>query len=244
VDEILKLDQVEVRFDRHATEHRSLRAVLSGMTARSQKRVHRALAGVSLTVRSGESVGLIGRNGAGKSTLLRVIAGVIHPQSGTVRVDRARRLVPLLELGIGFQPDLTGRENCFLAGSLMALSRAQIQSKLANIFSFAELEEVIDEPVKTYSSGMYARLAFSLATEIEPDVLLLDEVLGVGDMFFMRKSVARMQKLLRRGITTVMVSHNLDFLVAQCSRLVWLENGSVRMDGDPRDIANAYRQMD
>ena len=120
------------------------------MTARGQKRVHRALAGVSLTVRAGESVGLAGRNGAGKSTLLRVIAGVIHPQSGPVQIDRARRLVPLLELGIGFQPDLTGRENCFLAGSLMGLSRAQIQAKLAGIFSFAELEEVIDEPVKTY----------------------------------------------------------------------------------------------
>ena len=244
MDAILKLDRVEVRFDRHAAEHRSLRAALSAIAARRPKRVHRALAGVSLTVRAGESVGLVGRNGAGKSTLLRVIAGVIYPQSGTVQVDRTRRLVPLLELGIGFQPDLTGRENCFLAGSLMGLSRTQIQSKLADIFSFAELEEVIDEPVKTYSSGMFARLAFSLATEVEPDVLLLDEVLGVGDMFFMRKSVARMQKLLRRGTTTVMVSHNLDFMVAQCSRLIWLENGSVKMDGDPRAIANAYRQMD
>lgn len=244
MDEILKLDRVEVRFDRHAVEHRSLRAALSGLAARRPKRVHRALTGISLTVRSGESVGLVGRNGAGKSTLLRVIAGVIHPQSGTVQVDPSRRLVPLLELGIGFQPDLTGRENCFLAGSLMGLSRSQIQAKMAGIFSFAELEDVIDEPVKTYSSGMFARLAFSLATEVDPDVLLLDEVLGVGDMFFMRKSVARMQKLLRRGTTTVMVSHNLDFLVAQCSRLVWLENGSVKMDGDPRQIANAYRQAD
>jgi ABC-type polysaccharide/polyol phosphate transport system ATPase subunit len=171
-----------------------------------------------------------------------VLAGVIHPQSGRVTVDRSLRLAPLLELGIGFQPELTGRENCFLAGSLMGLSREEVRSKLESIFAFAELQDVIDEPVKTYSSGMYARLAFALATEIDPQVLLLDEILGVGDIFFMRKSVARMQKLLRRGTTTVMVSHNLDFLVTQCSRLIWLDRGRIRMDGNPREVAAAYRQ--
>ena len=171
-----------------------------------------------------------------------MLCGVIQPQSGRVVVDDSLRLVPLLELGIGFQPDLTGRENCFLAGSLMGLSQAEIRDRLDGIFAFAELQEVVDEPVKTYSSGMYARLAFALATEIEPEVLLLDEILGVGDIFFMRKSVARMQKLMRRGATTVMVSHNLDFLITQCSRLVWLDHGRIRMDGDPREVGRAYRQ--
>ena len=241
--EIIKIENVGVRFDHHATQHRSLRTTLSNLAQKRKTEYFEALKDVSFTIDKGETIGLIGRNGAGKSTLLRVIAGVIKPQLGNVSVNPASRLVPLLELGIGFQAELTGRENCFLAGALMGLSKKQIQAKLDGIIKFAEIGDFMDEAVKTYSSGMYARLAFSLATEVEPDILLLDEILGVGDMFFIRKCTARMQKMIRSGITTIMVSHNLDFLVTQCSRLIWLEHGQIRLQGEPKMIADAYRKL-
>jgi ABC-type polysaccharide/polyol phosphate transport system ATPase subunit len=152
-----------------------------------------------------------------------------------------RHIAPLLELGLGFHPDLSGRENCFLAGALMGYSAADIHRKMEGIIRFAELEEFIDEPVKNYSSGMFGRLAFALATDIEPEVLLVDEVFGVGDEFFMRKCIVRMQRLMQAGITTVFVSHNIDFLVAQCNRMIWLDKGHIVMDGKPREVAAAYR---
>jgi ABC-type polysaccharide/polyol phosphate transport system ATPase subunit len=174
--------------------------------------------------------------------LLRVLTGVITPKTGRLEVDARRRMVPLLELGIGFHPDLSGRENCYLAGSLMGYGPADIRERLPGIIAFAELTEFIDEPVKHSSSGMYARLAVALATDVEPEVLLVDEVFGVGDEFFMRKCIVRMQRLMRLGTTTVFVSHNLDFLVAQCDRLVWLDQGSVVMDGAPEPVAAEYRR--
>jgi ABC-type polysaccharide/polyol phosphate transport system ATPase subunit len=243
MQEVIRIESVGVRFDHHATQHRSLRAALSNIAKNRRTEYFEALKDVSFTADKGETIGLIGRNGAGKSTLLRVIAGVIKPQLGKVIVSPSSRLVPLLELGIRFQPELTGRENCFLAGALMGLSKKQIHAKLDGIIKFAEVGDFMNEPVKTYSSGMYARLAFSLATEIEPDILLLDEILGVGDMFFMRKCTARMQKIIRNGTTTIMVSHNLDFLVAQCSRLAWLEHGQIRLQGEPKMVADAYRNL-
>jgi len=241
MSEVFALNDITVAFDRHTVLQRSLRDAVSGWFARKPNAVLRALDGVSLVVREGESVGLVGRNGAGKSTLMRVLARVIYPQSGTVTIDLSRRLAALLELGIGFHPELTGRENCFLAGALLGLSRREVRARLPLIVEFSELADFIDEPVKTYSSGMFARLAFALATEIEPQVLLIDEVLGVGDQFFVLKCIARMQRLMRGGATTVIVSHSLDFLVAQCSRLVWLEHGRVRLDGEPKEVAAAYR---
>ena len=152
--------------------------------------------------------------------------------------------MPLLELGIGFHPDLSGRENCYLAGSLLGYSASELDRRIPSIIRFAELEEFIDEPVKNYSSGMYARLAFALSTDVEPEVLLVDEVFGVGDEFFMRKCIVRMRRLMKAGTTTVFVSHNLDFLVAQCNRLIWLDRGKIIRDGNPAEVAAAYRQAD
>ena len=190
----------------------------------------------------GERLGVIGRNGAGKSTLLRVLARVIVPQRGRVLVDPARRVVPLLELGVGFQPDLSGAENCLLAGTLLGLTRADIEGRLDHVVRFAEIDGFIDEPVKHYSSGMYARLAFSLAFDVEPDVLLIDEVFGVGDEFFMEKCLARVRSLVAGGVTSVFVSHNLDFLQAHCGRLLWLDRGRLVMDGEPAIVAATYRE--
>jgi ABC-type polysaccharide/polyol phosphate transport system ATPase subunit len=240
---VFRLDGISVVFDRYEG-HRSLRHALDPLFGRGSRRpgLH-ALRDVSLVIGAGEHVGLIGRNGAGKSTLLRVLTRVLTPKSGRLEVDARRRMVPLLELGIGFHPDLSGRENCYLAGSLMGYGPAEIRARLPGIIAFAELAEFIDEPVKRYSSGMYARLAFALATDVEPEVLLVDEVFGVGDEFFMRKCIVRMQRLMVKGTTTVFVSHNLDFLVAQCDRLIWLDQGAIAMDGTPEAVAAEYRRL-
>ena len=173
---VFRLDGISVVFERFEG-HRSLRHALDPLMGRGRRRsgIH-ALRDVSLSIGAGEHLGLIGRNGAGKSTLLRVLTGVITPKKGRLDVDTRRRMVPLLELGIGFHPDLSGRENCYLAGALMGYGPAEIRERLPGIIAFAELTEFIDEPVKRYSSGMYARLAFALATDVEPEVLLVVSV--------------------------------------------------------------------
>lgn len=240
-NEVFRLEGVGVEFRLNAIHERSLKEAVARLLRRSPRPVHRALDGVHLAVRPGEHVGVVGRNGAGKSTLLRVLARVITPQAGTVSVDPRYRVAPLLELGIGFQPDLSGIENCHLAGALMGYSYREIERRLAGILEFAELDGFAREPLRSYSSGMYARLAFALATDIEPDVLLVDEVFGVGDEFFMRKCDQRFRTLMEAGTTTVLVSHDLDFLARYCRRLVWLDGGRVAMDGDPAAVAAAYR---
>jgi ABC-type polysaccharide/polyol phosphate transport system ATPase subunit len=234
---------VGVHFRLGAIHERSLKHALARLLRRSSPPVHRALADLSLVVRAGEHVGVLGRNGAGKSTLLRVLARVITPQQGAVHVERRLRVAPLLELGIGFQPDLSGVENCHLAGALMGYSHREIAHRLPRILEFAELGGFAYEPLRSYSSGMHARLAFALATDIEPDVLLVDEVFGVGDEFFMRKCAERFRRLMEAGTTTVLVSHDLDFLSLYCNRMVWLDRGRLVMDGEPAEVSRAYREQ-
>jgi ABC-type polysaccharide/polyol phosphate transport system ATPase subunit len=238
---VFKLTNVGVSFGKHAIKHRTLKYSLSTLLDEKEKPRFNALSDVTLSIYEGEHVGIIGRNGAGKTTLMRVLTKVITPQVGGVYVNSSKHIVPLLELGIGFHGDLSGRENCLLAGILMGYSEREIHARIPGIIDFSELGEFFDEPVKTYSSGMYARLAFSLATDIQPEVLLVDEVFGVGDEFFMRKCIVRMQQLMQAGTTTVFVSHNLDFLVTQCRRLIWINNGRVARDGPALEVAIAYR---
>jgi ABC-type polysaccharide/polyol phosphate transport system ATPase subunit len=238
---IFELKNVSVNFDKHSISHKTLRYALAvKMNGHSSQKIS-AVDNINLVINDGENVGLIGRNGAGKSTLLKVLTGVITPQSGTVNRNTGKHIVPLIELGIGFQPDLSGRENCYLSGILMGYRKDEIEARIDDIIKFSELEDFIDEPVKNYSSGMYARLAFAIATDVKPDVLLVDEVFGVGDEFFMRKCIIRMQKLMKHGSTTIFVSHNLDFLVTQCNRIIWLDKGKIIMDGDPEETAGVYR---
>lgn len=239
---VFALTNVSVRFTRRSYRPQSLKHALAAALMPDEKDEFAALTGVSLTIRDGEHVGVIGRNGAGKSTLLRVLSRVITPTEGGVYTNGCRHVVPLLELGIGFQPDLTGRENCGLAGILMGYTRAEMRARLEGIAAFAGLGDFFDQPVRAYSSGMYARLAFALATDVRPEVLLVDEVFGVGDEFFMRRCMDRMQTLMRGGTTTVFVSHNLEFLAAHCERLVWLEKGRVVRDGSAGEVAAAYRE--
>jgi ABC-type polysaccharide/polyol phosphate transport system ATPase subunit len=239
--DVFRLEGVNVRFRRNAIDERSLKHALVALVRGRPPAMHHALQDVTLSVQRGEHVGVIGRNGAGKSTLLKVLARVITPQRGKVYVAGGVHVVPLLELGIGFQADLSGWENAHLAGALMGYSYRDIDDKMEDIVAFAELDGFIHEPVKNYSSGMYARLAFALATDVQPEVLLVDEVFGVGDEFFMEKCVERMRRLMRAGTTTVFVSHNLEFLVGQCDRLIWLDEGRVVADGPAPVVAKAYR---
>jgi len=241
---IFTLNSVSVEFARHSLNEMSLRSSIGAKLKRKRVSQIKALNNISLEINEGEHIGIIGRNGAGKSTLLKVLAKVIYPVKGKVKRNNKRIIVPLLELGIGFQGDLSGRENCLLAGLLLGYSVNEINSRMDNIIKFAELKNFIDEPVKNYSSGMYARLAFAIATEINPEVLLVDEIFGVGDEFFMRKSMMRMQRLMARGTTTVFVSHNIDFLVEQCNRLIWLDEGKVILDGEPYEVAASFRNSD
>jgi len=204
----------------------------------SKRSTHWALRDVSLTVRSGETVGVIGRNGAGKSTLLRVLAGIIDPDAG--QIERAPGRTSLLALQVGFLGHLTGRENAMLSGMLLGLSRKQMLAKMGQVLDFAEIGDYLDEPVATYSSGMRARLGFSVAYHSAPDVLLIDEVLGVGDASFREKSSRAIRELIRSKKTVVVVSHQPSTIRELCDTAVWIEKGVSRLQGDPATVIEAY----
>lgn len=198
-----------------------------------------ALRNVSLEVRRGEVLGIVGRNGAGKSTLLKVVARVIRPTSGRVWIRG--RVAPLLEFGAGFHPELTGRENIFLNGTLLGFSRREMEDKFDRIVDFAELRGFIDAPLRTYSSGMVARLGFAIATDVRPDILIVDEVLSVGDAAFQSKSAARMREFRERGTTILLVSHSTSAVRDMCSRAALLTRGVIRAVGAVDDVLDAYR---
>jgi ABC-type polysaccharide/polyol phosphate transport system ATPase subunit len=208
-----------------------------------QRKIHHrdfwALQEINLRISQGESMGLIGRNGAGKSTMSKLIARVLKPTSGRIIVRG--HVAPLLEFGAGFHPELTGRENIFLNGSLLGFSRREMAEKFNNIVDFSELWEFIDAPMRTYSSGMWARLGFSVATDIKPDILIIDEVLSVGDEAFQRKSAARMQEFRDQGATLVFVSHNMVSIQEMCDRVAWLDHGKLMEVGPPEQIIQTYR---
>lgn len=197
-----------------------------------------ALCDVSLRVHRGEVFGIIGPNGAGKSTLLKVIARVLRPTQGRVVVTG--QVAPLLEFGAGFHPELSGRENIFLNGVLLGFTEKQMAEKLDRIVAFAELGDFIDAPLRTYSSGMAARLGFAIATDIKPDVLIVDEVLAVGDAAFQRKSAARMREFCEQGATVLLVTHNLSVVCEMCQRAMWLDHGRVQAIYSAADVVAGY----
>jgi ABC-2 type transport system ATP-binding protein len=198
-----------------------------------------ALDGVTFAVRPGEVFAVIGPNGAGKSTLMKVIARVLPPTSGRVIVRGD--LAPMIELGAGFNPDLTGFENVVLYGTLLGRSPEMMRQRAPEIAVWAELQDFMDVPIRSYSSGMLARLGFAIASDIEPDVLIVDEVLSVGDEAFQRKSMARMQRMIERGAAVVLVSHNLGAVSELADRVMWLDHGHVVMIGDPVEVVDKYR---
>ena len=242
-DRVVRVEDVVKQYRRVAHAHRYLTlksALLGGdlFKALAPSDVFTALDRVTLELGRGETLGVIGSNGAGKSTLLKIIAGTTKPSSGTVSVNG--KVSALIELGAGFHPEISGRENVFINGIMLGLSRQQVAARFDDIVSFAELQEFIDAPVKNYSSGMYMRLGFSIAIHIDPEVLLIDEVLAVGDEAFVHKCLDRIAAFKRRGKTILLVSHSLESVRKLCDRVVWMKNGRVEAEGDPPRVIDAY----
>lgn len=199
-----------------------------------------ALDNVSFDLEKGKTLGLIGKNGAGKSTTLKLISGILKPTSGTIRTYG--NIVPMLELGAGFDLELTGKENIYLNGAILGYSKEYLESKYDEIVDFAEIREFIDMPIRNYSSGMMARLAFSIASVVQPEILIVDEILAVGDVAFQEKSFNRMKELMTGGATVLFVSHDLEKIEEMCDKVIWLNKGKVVMFGDTEDVCNEYRK--
>ncbi len=209
--------------------------------SRGKKEYREVLKGVSLKIEKGESVALIGTNGSGKSTLLKLMTGIYYPTKGSIKTYG--KITSLLELGAGFHPDFSGRENIYFNASIFGLSKEEIDDRLENIISFSELEEFIDNPVRTYSSGMYMRLAFSIAINVNADVLLIDEILAVGDQHFQEKCYDKLKQLKNSDKTIVIVSHNLRSVRDLCDRAIWLYDGKVRMDDECNKVIDEYLEV-
>ncbi len=197
-----------------------------------------AIKGVSLRVKEGECLGIIGKNGAGKSTLLSLILGTIYPTRGEIKVSQ--KITPLLDIGAGFHPDLTGRENILINGVLLGLTKDEVLKRIEEVIAFAEIKEFIDMPVRAYSTGMYLRLAFSVAINTDPKFLLIDEILSVGDEAFQKKSKDALMHLIRSNVTTIFVSHNLSSVREICNRTIWLNKGEIKAEGEPEKVITEY----
>ena len=242
---VIRFQNVSKRFEFTGRKPQSIwekaAARLSRQTLPEPEHELWALRDVSFDVMRGQCVGLIGRNGSGKSTALKLVARILRPAAGMVMVRG--RVSALLELGAGFHTDLTGRENIFLNAAVLGLTDAEVTRRFDDIVAFAELEEFIDMPVKHYSSGMYMRLGFSVAIHVSPDILIIDEVLSVGDQAFKARCVDRIYEMKRQGVTIMIVSHNLDTMRKLCTHLIWLENGRIRSQGMAEEIAEQYHEF-
>ena len=238
---MIEVSDVTMRFRLNNDRILSLKEfVTTALRGKLQYNDFTALEHVSFTVKKGETLGLIGRNGAGKSTLLKVISGILKPTEGSVTCHG--NVVPMLELGSGFDMDLNGRENVFLNGAILGYSEEYLKSKYKEIVEFSELGQFIEVPIRNYSSGMLARLAFSVASVVNPEILIVDEILSVGDAGFQEKSRKRMLELMGGGTTVLFVSHSLEQIREMCNRVVWLENGTIKMIGNTKEICDDYEK--
>lgn len=233
----ITLEHIDKSFEILREKHSSLKSALLSLR-RSRPQTVPGLQDITLTVNKGETVAVVGKNGSGKSTLLRIISRVYRPTSGTVKVEG--RMSTMLALAAGFHPELTGRENVYFNGAIMGLSAGEMQSKIDKIIDFSELNDFIDAPVKTYSDGMLMRLGFSIAVETDPDILLIDEVLAVGDAEFQEKCYDRIESFKSEGRTIVFVTHDLDSARRVASRAIWISAGKVADDGDTRQVIDRY----
>jgi len=240
----IKLENVSKRFRRRPLKRKytTLRESLLNfrwLKNRQKVRYIEALKDITLSIERGETIGIIGMNGSGKSTLLKLLAGIYKPDSGKVYVKG--RIASLIGLGIGFHPGFTGRENIFINGIILGLSKKEIKRKFQEIVNFAELEDYVDEPVRTYSDGMFMRLGFSIATNVDPDILLIDEILAVGDEYFRHKCAEKIAEFRKLGKTMVIVSHELEAVERWCDKAVWLDEGRIREIGMPSTVIDSYR---
>lgn len=237
----IQLENVGVRYRAPSERIASIKEYfIRWLQRRIEHRDFWALSDINLTIPQGESLGLIGHNGAGKSTMLKLIARVLRPTNGRVIVRG--HVAPLLEFGAGFHSELTGRENVYLNGALLGFTRKEMEEKFERIVDFAELWDFIDAPMRTYSSGMWARLGFAVATDVKPDILIIDEVLSVGDESFQRKSFQRMQEFRDQGATLLFVSHSMPMVEKMCRRAAWLDHGQLMLVGETEEVIEAYRK--
>lgn len=240
---MIKIENVSMRFNLGVEKGFSLKQWFVDLfnPKKKKKKINNdfwALTDVNFEVKKGEVVGFIGSNGAGKSTLLKVVAGVMKPTKG--KVDIYGNICPMIELGAGFDPDLTARENIYLNGAVLGYSKKFLDEKFDEIVEFSELKAFLDVPIRNFSSGMVARLAFSIATIVDPEILIVDEILSVGDINFQQKSENKMKSMIGGGTTVLYVSHSLDSIKTLCDKVVWLEKGNVQMIGDAEEVCEEY----
>lgn len=239
---MIKVDNVSMKFNLGIEKNFSLKLffinLFKSKKNKTPKQEFWALKDVSFEVKKGEVIGFVGSNGAGKSTMLKVIAGVMKPTKGKVTVNG--NICPMIELGAGFDPELTARENIYLNGAVLGYSRDFLESKFEEIVEFSELRDFLNVPVRNFSSGMTARLAFSIATIVDPEILIVDEILSVGDIAFQQKSEAKMKSLINGGTTVLFVSHSIEQIKNICTKAVWLDHGNVKMIGDTKEVCDAY----
>ena len=238
---VIDVKNVTMRFHMNADKMLSLKEyVTRKIRGKIQYFDFTALENISFSVQRGEILGLIGHNGAGKTTLLKLISKILQPTKGTIRIRG--NIVPILSLGSGFDGDLTGRENIFLNGAIMGYNEKFLNDKYEKIVEFSELKDFIDVPIRNYSSGMLARLAFSIASMVKPEILIIDEILAVGDASFREKSRARMNELMSGGTTVLFVTHSLQQVRELCNRVMWLDHGKMKMIGDPNEVCDLYEE--
>lgn len=237
---MIEVKNVTMKFKMSEEPLNSLKEIVTRkLKGKLKYKEYHALDNVSFEVEKGKTLGLIGTNGAGKSTTLKVISGILKPTEGKV-ITRGN-VVPMLELGAGFDLELTGRENIYLNGAILGYTKEYLESKFEEIVDFSEIREFIDQPIRNYSSGMMAKLAFSIASVVQPEILIVDEILSVGDDKFQKKSRNRMKELMSGGATVLFVSHNMEQIEELCDKVIWLDHGRVKMFGDTKEVCEAYR---
>lgn len=236
-ENVISVEHVEKTFKLYHDKGRSLKERILFKNRNTYEK-RKALQDINFTISQGEVVALIGKNGSGKSTMLKLLTKIMYPDQGKIEVKG--KVSSLIELGAGFHPDMTGRENIYTNASIFGLTTKEIDGRLGEIIDFSELHEYIDNPVRTYSSGMYARLAFAVAINVSADVLLVDEILSVGDAAFQAKCYQKIEEIRSKGTTIVIVSHSLGKVVELCNRAIWIDDGILRMDGNPLEVVNAY----
>lgn len=232
------VENVYKTFNVYLDKANTIKEKLLFLFSRNKKQKREVLKGISLKIKKGEVVALIGTNGSGKSTLLKLLTKIIYPNKG--KIETNGKLTSLLELGAGFHPDFSGRENIYFNASIFGLTKKEIDSRLEDIIEFSELKDFIDSPVRTYSSGMYMRLAFSVAINVDADILLIDEILSVGDEHFQNKCFKKMLELKKQGKTMVFVTHSMGTVKSLCDRAIWLKDGLIRMDGNTEEVVDEY----
>jgi ABC-type polysaccharide/polyol phosphate transport system ATPase subunit len=243
MEEVIRVDHVSMMFNKSSEKIDNIKEYTIKLLKRKLMfEEFWALRDINVSIKKGEALGIVGLNGSGKSTLLKIIAGVLNPTKGTVAVSGS--IAPMIELGAGFDMNLSARENIFLNGAVLGYNRGQMRAKFEEIMDFSELWDFVDTPIKNYSSGMVARLGFSIATSNVPDILIVDEILGVGDYLFQRKCEKRMNEIMKNGTTVVFVSHEINQVLGLCTRVIWLKQGRLVDEGNTAEICKKYMSQE